>query len=189
MVTRAIAIVGSCWFLVAASGAWASDPPRARNSGAPTVRSVDGEADRLAQRRRRPRRPPREADTAENPYADPGDRRRRRGDRAERESGGEPTPSKVRSEDPRTSGENGGRATEASGRGATASGAGSADGSMQRSDRLDFDERLIQGQTARSGAVYLFSRPPRDLPELVKLRKSFRPEISRTVLGREPAGR
>lgn len=182
-------MICSCCLLVAVSAAWAADDTRAGDGSVPAIRSADGKAPRLAQRRRRPRRGT-DAATSDNPYAEPSERggRRRRGERPGRDAG-EPTPSKVRSEDPRTNGENGGRPAEGNGRTAGATSGGTAEGSMQRSDRLDFDERLIQGQTARSGAVYLFSRPPRDLPELVKLRKSFRAEISRTVVGREPLRR
>ena len=55
---------------------------------------------------------------------------------------------------------------------------------LRRSNRMDFDERLIKGQGARSGAVYLFKRTPRKLPELVSLRTSYRARIVHPVLGR-----
>lgn len=55
--------------------------------------------------------------------------------------------------------------------------------SLRRSNRMDFDERLVKGQGARSGAVYLFKRTPRKLPELVSLRTSYRQRIIEPVLG------
>jgi len=56
-------------------------------------------------------------------------------------------------------------------------------GSLQRSSRMEFDERLIRGQGAASGAVYLFDRAPRELPGLVPLRRSYREEIVEPILG------
>jgi hypothetical protein len=56
-------------------------------------------------------------------------------------------------------------------------------GSLQRSQRMEFDERLIRGQGAASGAVYLFDRAPRELPGLVPLRRSYREEIVQPILG------
>jgi hypothetical protein len=55
-------------------------------------------------------------------------------------------------------------------------------GSLRRSGRMDFDERLVKGQGARSGAVYLFKRTPRKLPELVALRTTYRERILQPVL-------
>ena len=56
-------------------------------------------------------------------------------------------------------------------------------GSMRRSSRMEFDERLVKGQTAKSGAVYLFKRVPRKLPGLVPMRRSYRQRIVSPVLG------
>jgi hypothetical protein len=56
-------------------------------------------------------------------------------------------------------------------------------GMLQRSNRMEFDERLIRGQGAASGAVYLFDRAPRELPGLVPLRRSYRDEIVEPILG------
>lgn len=47
--------------------------------------------------------------------------------------------------------------------------------------RLDFDDRLIQGQTNKSGAVYLFDRKETGIASMVKRRKSFRHLTIRTV--------
>ena len=46
-------------------------------------------------------------------------------------------------------------------------------GSLRRSNRMEFDARLIRGETAGSGAVFLFQRAPRALPSMVPLRTSY----------------
>lgn len=43
--------------------------------------------------------------------------------------------------------------------------------------RIDFDDRLIQGQTNKSGAVYLYDRKELKTRSMVKKRESFREEI------------
>jgi hypothetical protein len=50
--------------------------------------------------------------------------------------------------------------------------------------RIDFDDRLIQGQTNRSGAVYLYDRKELKQRSMVKVRQSFREEILKTVYDR-----
>lgn len=40
--------------------------------------------------------------------------------------------------------------------------------------RIDFDDRLIQGQTNKSGAVYLFDRKETGIDSMVRRRKSFK---------------
>lgn len=50
--------------------------------------------------------------------------------------------------------------------------------------RIDFDDRLIQGQTNKSGAVYLFDRKETGISSMVKRRKSFRHLTIRTVYDR-----
>ncbi len=57
------------------------------------------------------------------------------------------------------------------------------EGSLRRSGRMEFDERLVKGQAAKSGAVYLFKRVPRRLPGLVPMRRSYRRRIVEPVLG------
>lgn len=52
---------------------------------------------------------------------------------------------------------------------------------IQRGERVEFDARLIQGQTAKAGAVYLFARVSTNLRSMVKERSSFRDKIVRTV--------
>ncbi len=47
--------------------------------------------------------------------------------------------------------------------------------------RLDFDDRLIQGQTNKSGAVYLFDRKETGISSMVRRRKSFRQLTLRTI--------
>jgi len=57
---------------------------------------------------------------------------------------------------------------------------------LQRSNRMELDARLVRGETARSGAVYLFQRAPRRLPPLVDLEQSYLDEIVVPVLGDTP---
>jgi hypothetical protein len=47
--------------------------------------------------------------------------------------------------------------------------------------RIDFDDRLIQGQTNKSGAVYLYDRKELKTRSMVKKRESFREEIVASV--------
>lgn len=47
--------------------------------------------------------------------------------------------------------------------------------------RVDFDERLIKGQTTKAGSVYIFDRKEITLRSLVKVERSFRARILRTV--------
>lgn len=53
--------------------------------------------------------------------------------------------------------------------------------SLQRGERIEFDARLIQGQTAKAGAVYLFERVSSNLRSMVKERLSFRDKIVHPV--------
>lgn len=50
--------------------------------------------------------------------------------------------------------------------------------------RIDFDDRLIQGQTNKSGAVYLFDRKETGISSMVKRRKSFRRLTIQTIYDR-----
>jgi len=43
--------------------------------------------------------------------------------------------------------------------------------------RIDFDDRLIQGQTNKSGAVYLYDRKELKIRSMIKKRDNFRDEI------------
>lgn len=47
--------------------------------------------------------------------------------------------------------------------------------------RMDFDERLIKGQTTKAGSVYIFDRQESEIRSLVKRKRSFRWKIIRTV--------
>lgn len=47
--------------------------------------------------------------------------------------------------------------------------------------RVDFDDRLIQGQTNKSGAIYIFERKSSELRSMVRRRTSFREEIYRSI--------
>ncbi len=55
---------------------------------------------------------------------------------------------------------------------------------LRRSNRMEFDARLVKGQTATSGAVYLFQRAPRKLPPLLSMRQSYLKQIVEPVLGK-----
>ena len=48
--------------------------------------------------------------------------------------------------------------------------------------RIDFDDRLIQGQTNKSGAVYLFDRKELAIRSMVRQRTSFRDQIVKDVI-------
>lgn len=48
--------------------------------------------------------------------------------------------------------------------------------------RIDFDDRLVQGQTNKLGAVYLYQRKSPAQPSLLARRQSFRAEIARDLL-------
>ena len=47
--------------------------------------------------------------------------------------------------------------------------------------RLDFDDRLVQGQTNRAGSVYLYDRKELKPEPMVKKRESFRTSIIESV--------
>ena len=67
-------------------------------------------------------------------------------------------------------------------RGAPAAAAGGTGATPQRGPtRIDFDDRLIQGQTNKSGAVYLYDRKELQTKSMVKKRETFRQEILSTV--------
>lgn len=61
-------------------------------------------------------------------------------------------------------------------------------GSPERSDRMEFDARLIRGERT-SGAVFLFQRSPRDLPSMVDRRESYLQDSVRSALGEKWAER
>ena len=49
--------------------------------------------------------------------------------------------------------------------------------SVRGPTRIDFDDRLIQGQTNKSGAVYLYDRKELKIRSMIKKRENFRDEI------------
>ena len=59
--------------------------------------------------------------------------------------------------------------------------AGSARETVQRESRIEFDERLVQGQTA-AGAIYLFQRGESEFRSMIKLPESFRDRTVRQLL-------
>lgn len=59
--------------------------------------------------------------------------------------------------------------------------AGVDPGNLRRGGRVEFDGRLVQGQTAKSGAIYLFARKRSELRSMVQERTSYRKEVLRTV--------
>ena len=48
--------------------------------------------------------------------------------------------------------------------------------------RLDFDDRLLQGQTNKLGAVYLYHRRAPAQPSLLSRHGGFKGEIARDIL-------
>ncbi len=47
--------------------------------------------------------------------------------------------------------------------------------------RVNFDERIIKGQTAKSGSVYIFDRQETTISSLVSKKRSFRYRTIRTI--------
>ena len=47
--------------------------------------------------------------------------------------------------------------------------------------RVDFDDRLIKGQTTKAGSVYIFDRQQSEVRSLINRKRSFRHKILRTV--------
>jgi hypothetical protein len=64
---------------------------------------------------------------------------------------------------------------------ASASAAASGAPPTRGPTRIDFDDRLIQGQSNKSGAVYLYDRKELKTRSMVKKRESFRDEIITSV--------
>jgi hypothetical protein len=87
---------------------------------------------------------------------------------AKPEGGGEPARATPPSEEPAMGG-------------AQPPGGGGDTGALQRGARVEFDGRLVQGQTAKSGAIYLFARKRSQPRSMVKERVSYQREILRTV--------
>jgi hypothetical protein len=47
--------------------------------------------------------------------------------------------------------------------------------------RVDFDDRLVQGQSTKQGAIYLFERKENPLRSMLRKRENFRSEISGSI--------
>ncbi len=60
---------------------------------------------------------------------------------------------------------------------AAPAGEGGAPPPTRGPSRIDFDDRLIQGQTNKSGAVYLYDRKELKIRSMIKKRETFRDEI------------
>jgi hypothetical protein len=65
--------------------------------------------------------------------------------------------------------------------GESASANGAAPPPSRGPARIDFDDRLIQGQTNKSGAVYLYDRKELKTRSMIRERDSFRSETLSTV--------
>jgi hypothetical protein len=57
--------------------------------------------------------------------------------------------------------------------------------SLRRGNRMEFDARLIRGESAGSGAVFLFQRAQRPLPSMITKRTSFLRDTVGSLLGDE----
>lgn len=60
---------------------------------------------------------------------------------------------------------------------------------LRRGNRMEFDARLIRGESAGSGAVFLFERAQRPLPSMIKKRTSFLRDTVGGTLGEEWAAK
>ncbi|MEW6441115.1 MAG: hypothetical protein AB1640_09305 [bacterium] len=48
---------------------------------------------------------------------------------------------------------------------------------LKRAGRIDFDERLIMGQSLKAGAIYLFERKDSEIRSMIRIRKDYRKEL------------
>ncbi len=56
-------------------------------------------------------------------------------------------------------------------------GGGVSAGSLKRARHMEFDERLIMGQSLKSGALYLFERKDSEIQSMLKIRRDYRQEL------------
>jgi hypothetical protein len=63
------------------------------------------------------------------------------------------------------------------GAGAHAAPASSGHDVVERESQIEFDERMVKGQTA-AGAIYLFQRSPSEFKSIVKVPDTFRPRTT-----------
>jgi hypothetical protein len=54
---------------------------------------------------------------------------------------------------------------------------GSKISSFKRARHMEFDERLIMGQSLKSGALYLFERKDSEIQTMLKIRRDYRQEL------------
>ncbi len=66
-----------------------------------------------------------------------------------------------------------GQAQEAS----SSTGAEEGARSFKRARHMEFDERLIMGQSLKSGALYLFERKDSEIQSMLKIRRDYRQEL------------
>jgi hypothetical protein len=69
---------------------------------------------------------------------------------------------------------------------AAAAGPGAPHEVVARESHIEFDERMIKGQTA-AGAIYLFQRAPTEFKSIVTVPESFRPRTTALLLSRRSA--
>ena len=48
---------------------------------------------------------------------------------------------------------------------------------LKRARHMEFDERLIMGQSLKSGALYLFERKDSEIQTMLKIRRDYRDEL------------
>ena len=60
---------------------------------------------------------------------------------------------------------------------ATSTGAEGEPRSLKRARHMEFDERLIMGQSLKSGALYLFERKDSEIQSMLKIRRDYRQEL------------
>jgi hypothetical protein len=65
--------------------------------------------------------------------------------------------------------------------GAPDEGGGGLEGRRSGPSRIEFDDRLIQGQTNKANAIYLFERRASELRSLVRPRQHYHKEIDESV--------
>jgi hypothetical protein len=63
----------------------------------------------------------------------------------------------------------------------TASAQAAPAGGYRGPTRVDFDDRLIKGQTTKADSVYIYDRQQIEIRSLVMKARTFRPKIIRSV--------
>ncbi len=61
--------------------------------------------------------------------------------------------------------------------GISAGAGGESNRSLKRARHMEFDERLIMGQSLKSGALYLFERKDSEIQTMLKIRRDYRQEL------------